>query len=91
MRLNNFSRPMATTTDRLFYSQAFVIGFRDGRGGKRFVYPKGASGPNPHLRSAELAYERGRQFAVLWAGRSVADLGAMKAALQAYHNEGLIT
>ncbi|CAA2142762.1 hypothetical protein [Hyphomicrobium sp. ghe19] len=91
MTATNASRPMSTTTDALFYSPAFVIGFGDGYAGKRFIYPEGKRGPNPHLRSAQLAYERGRQFGVLWRGRSVADLTAMKAALQAFHDERLIT
>jgi hypothetical protein len=91
MAISNIVSPKGATTERLFYSTAFVVGFGDASAGRPFRYPIDARGPNPGLRSAQIAYERGRQFAVLWAGRSVTDLGAMKAALQTYHDERIIT
>ncbi len=86
----NLTGRISASTERLFYSPAFVIGFRDGRNDLPFSYPS-AKGPNPHLRSAQLAYERGRQFGVLWRGKSVVDLSAMKGALAEMHRQKIIT
>lgn len=86
----NLTGRMSASTERLFYSPAFVIGFGDGRADKPFRYPD-AKGPNTHLRSSHLAYERGRQFGVLWRGRSIANLTEMKEALADFHRRQIIT
>jgi hypothetical protein len=85
----NLIDPVGAGTGRLFHSPAFVIGFADGRSGRPFVYPA-ARGPNAHLRSGQIAYERGRQFAALWQGRPVADLSEMQRALVRFHAVGAI-
>ena len=78
------------STDVLFYSPAFVLGFRDQRAGNKFSYPENAKGPNNHYRSAQIAYERGRQFSVLWGRRPVSNLTAMKLELDLLHIRGQI-
>ena len=86
----NLTAKCSASTDRLFYSPAFVLGFRAGRMGNAFRYPD-AKGPNPHLRSAQLAYERGRQFGALWRGKSSTNPTEMKAALEDLHRRRIIT
>ncbi len=90
--MSNVIGPKGTTTERLFYAPAFIIGFGDHRAERPFRYPERARGPNSHLRSAQLAYERGRQFSA-WIGprRDVMDLASLKASLAAAHRDGIIT
>lgn len=80
----NLTEPRGASTERLFYSPSFVLGFGDARAARPFRYPDRA-GPNPHKRSGQIAYERGRQFAILWGDRPVTDLSAMLAALADFH------
>ncbi|WP_162938176.1 hypothetical protein [Kiloniella sp. EL199] len=58
---------ITTSVDKLYRSEAFQQGYEDYRRGLPFDYPKRCKGPNPSLKSAELAYETGRQFAA-WLG-----------------------
>ncbi len=58
---------ITTSVDRLYRSEAFQQGYEDYRRGLPFDYPKRCKGPNPSRKSAELAYETGRQFAA-WLG-----------------------
>lgn len=89
--MTNILQPRGISTEKLFYSPAFVLGFRDARAGNPFRYPDGAPGPKPHIRSAQLAYERGRQFGALWGSRPVTNLSKMKKALARFHSQRLIT
>ena len=88
----NLTGRKSTSTERLFYSPAFVVGFGDHRAERPFRYPDHARGPGLHLRSAQLAYERGRQFSA-WLGprRDVTNLTALKDSLAAAHRAGDIT
>lgn len=86
----NVIKPRGHGTDALFYSSAFVRGFSDGGAGSPFRCLQGAAGPNSGSRSAEMAYERGRQFAVLWSGRPVSNLTRMIEALAQARAERLI-
>ncbi|WP_085907517.1 hypothetical protein [Kiloniella majae] len=58
---------ITTSVDKLYRSDAFQQGYEDYRRGLPFDYPRRCKGPNPSLKSAELAYETGRQFAA-WLG-----------------------
>ena len=52
--------------DKLFHSPAFVAGFSDQRAGRKFRRNVPLTGPTRSYRSGQLAYERGRQFSILW-------------------------
>lgn len=58
---------IVTSVDQLFRSDAFQKGYEDYRCGLPFQYPQKCKGPNPGQKSAEQAYETGRQFAA-WLG-----------------------
>jgi hypothetical protein len=87
---SNLRSSRSTSTEKLFYAPAFVIGFGDGRHDRPFRYPD-ARGPGQTRKSAELAYERGRQFGVLWRDKPMTNLAQMKAALARLHIEKVIT
>ncbi|WP_020591435.1 hypothetical protein [Kiloniella laminariae] len=58
---------IVTSVDKLYRSPAFQQGYEDYRRGLPFRYPQKCKGPNPGQKSAEQAYETGRQFAA-WLG-----------------------
>lgn len=68
-------------SDRLFHSRAFVMGYSDCRWGRKFREVKEGLGPGKTIRSAQLAYERGRQFSVVWGDRPF-DIALMIAELK---------
>lgn len=61
--MNNLQANKTTSTEKLFYSPAFIIGFGDRCAGRVFRYPNKAKGPGRGEKSRQLAYERGRQYA----------------------------
>ncbi|MFD2205813.1 hypothetical protein [Kiloniella antarctica] len=65
--LGNSKGFIVTSVDQLYRSEAFQRGYEDYRRGLPFCYPKKCKGPNPGQKSAEQAYETGRQFAA-WLG-----------------------
>lgn len=81
---------MGVSNDALFYSRAFIRGFSDKKAGRAFDPPEDGGPLAGKFRSAHFAYERGRQFAVLWGDRPVSNLTAMKDALLKFHQDGLI-
>ena len=87
---DNLRADRTTSTDRLFHSPAFVVGFGDVLAGRPFRYP-GVAGAERTEKSARLDYERGRQFGVMWRRRPVFGLSAMKRYLQKLRNDGSIT
>lgn len=84
----NITKPRGHGTDALFHSPAFIMGFGDYRAGRAFKYPE-ARGPHGGRRSSEIAYERGRQFGALWAGKPVA-IKAMLEGLERAHRDRII-
>lgn len=86
--MSNLMKPRGHTADELFHSPAFIAGFSDYRGGRAFSYPQ-ARGPHSGMRSSQIAYERGRHFAALWAGKPL-HIAKMIAALSQARKDGFI-
>ena len=85
----NFVARVSFSNEKLFFCRAFVIGFGHHQRGLPWREPvRGGASGSP--KSPALSYERGRQFAALWGKRPVSNLTEMQAALQEWHNEGLI-
>ena len=59
----NHQRFVRTSLDSLYNSAAFRKGFEDYRSNRPFHYPAFLPGPTPTIKSAQIAYETGRQFA----------------------------
>jgi hypothetical protein len=72
----NLTAISLTGADKLFHSPAFVAGFSDQRAGRKFRGDILVDGPTRSYRSSQLAYERGRQFSILW-GRQPFDIPKM--------------
>jgi len=67
--LDNFVATRTIGSDRLFHSRAFILGFGDKAHGRGWRDVEAGMGPSKTLRSAQLAYERGRQFNIIWGSR----------------------
>lgn len=68
-RQRNSTVFISTPIEKLFFSAAFRRGVEDYRHNLPFKYPEFCCGPNPSVKSAQLAYETGRQFAA-WLGQA---------------------